>query len=223
MSELLECVELGPEKAEWSVIWLHGLGADGHDFEPLVPELRLPDGMAVRFVFPHAPMRPVTLNGGMPMRAWFDLSALNVDAPFDRDGFEQARTDVMRLIARENERGVPTEKIILAGFSMGGAVALATGVMLEQTLAGIIGLSTFLFPPEKTGLQSAAANRTTPVFMAHGEYDPVVPLAFGEATRDQLLVMGHSIDWHVYGMPHAVCAEEIAELRIWLLARFGNS
>lgn len=219
MGELLDCVELGSENADWSVIWLHGLGADGHDFEPIVPELRLPASLAVRFIFPHAPVRPVTLNNGMPMRAWFDLTALSRDAPFDREGFEATRREVLKLIARENERGVAGDHIILAGFSMGGAVALGTGMALEEKLAGIMGLSTFLFPEDRTGLAVTAANRDTPVFMAHGQQDPVVPLAFGKSTCRQLESQGMPVEWHEYAMPHAVCPEEIADLREWLLAR----
>lgn len=219
MSKLLECVELGSDKPEWSVIWLHGLGADGHDFEPLVPELDLPESLAVRFVFPHAPVRPVTLNNGMPMRAWFDLADLSDEAAFDREGYEATRAEILKLIRRENERGVATDHIILAGFSMGGAVSLGAGMMLEEPLAGIVGLSTFLFPQKRTGLQPSDANRDTPVFMAHGQLDPVVSIALGETTCRQLESMGMAVEWHSYAMPHAVCAEEITELRRWLLER----
>ena len=219
MGALLDCVELGSENADWSIIWLHGLGADGHDFEPIVPELRLPESLAVRFIFPHAPVRPVTLNGGMAMRAWFDLAALSEDAPFDREGYEATRQEVLKLVARENSRGVTTDHIILAGFSMGGAVSLGTGMSLDEKLAGIIGLSTFLFPAEHTGLEASDANRDTPVFMAHGEYDPVVPLQFGQSTHRQLQEQGMQVEWKTYAMPHAVCPEEIADIREWLVAR----
>ncbi|MDX1442581.1 MAG: carboxylesterase [Gammaproteobacteria bacterium] len=221
MADRLETVELGAEEAQWSVIWLHGLGADGHDFEPIVPELRLPDSLAVRFIFPHAPVRPVTLNGGMPMRAWFDLSALSQDAPFDHEGYGATREAVIELIRRENERGVPTECIVLAGFSMGGAVSLGVGMALDEELAGIMGLSTFLFPAEKTGLEAHAANQDTPVFMAHGQYDPVVPIDFGKTTRRQVEEQGMTVEWHEYAMPHAVCPEEIAAISDWLKKRFA--
>lgn len=221
MARHFDTVELGAQAPEWSVIWLHGLGADGHDFEPIVPELRLPESLAVRFIFPHAPVRPVTLNGGMPMRAWFDLTALSQDAPFDREGFDETRDGVLQLIQRENERGVPTERIVLAGFSMGGAVSLGVGMSLDERLAGIMGLSTFLFPAEKTGLEVHEANRNTPVFMAHGQHDPVVPLEFGKATRAQVESLGMEVEWHEYPMPHAVCPEEIAAISEWLQQRLA--
>ena len=199
-----------------SVIWLHGLGADGHDFEPIVPELRLP-ATGLRFVFPHAPVRPVTLNGGIPMRAWFDIRELDRDADPDEQGMAAAELQVHALIRLENERGISTERIVLAGFSQGGTIALRTGLCYPERLAGVLALSTFL--PRSVAVQGAA-NRKTPIFLAHGSQDPLVPQAFGEDTRDFLITEGYSVEWKTYDMPHAVCPEEIGDVRRWLQTVF---
>lgn len=214
----LNAVEINPAaEARHSVIWLHGLGADGHDFEPLVPELRLPDVLAVRFVFPHAPVRPVRLNGGYPMRAWFDVTSLDRSTRIDLDGLHESEQRVHDLIRRENERGVPTDRIVLAGFSQGGAVALHTAPRYPERLAGLIALSTFSLTNRALAAEAAPANRDLPVFMAHGTLDPVVAPDLGHDSRDALTDAGFKVDWHDYEMQHAVCPEEVGDLRGWLL------
>lgn len=218
---LLDCVEktTGATPA-WSILWLHGLGADGHDFEPIVPELVRPGWPALRFVFPHAPVRPVTLNNGVPMRAWYDLKNLDLDQRADEAGVRQSISQVEALIARENERGVPSDRIVLAGFSQGGAIALAAGVRREAPLAALVGLSTYLPMGSTTAAEATRKGLGTPVFMAHGSHDPVVPEGFGARSRDHLRSLGAAVDWHSYPMPHSVCAEEIRDLAGWLGQRF---
>lgn len=205
------------ESPRVSVIWLHGLGADGHDFEPMVPELQLDGVLPVRFLFPHAPVRPVTLNGGIPMRAWFDLAGLDRQSAVDRAGLEESRTRVEALIAREQERGIAADHIVVAGFSQGGAVALHAGLRHEQRLAGLIGLSTFLPLAEELEREATAVNRELPIFMAHGEQDPVLPPQLGEASFRTLERLGYPVKWRTYPMPHAVCPQEIRHIRAWLL------
>lgn len=215
--ELLDCVEAGArDNATASVIWLHGLGADGHDFEPIVPELHLPRELSVRFIFPHAPVQPVTLNGGMSMRAWYDILALSGDARQDAEGIRAAATHVHRLIARENDRGVPTRRIVLAGFSQGGAVALHTGLRHPERLAGIMGLSTYLPLADTLADERSAANSDTPMFMAHGTQDPVLAFELGQRSREHLEAMGYTLEWHEYPMEHAVCPPEIQAVSSWL-------
>ena len=218
---LLDCVEktTGAMPA-WSILWLHGLGADGHDFEPIVPELVRPGWPALRFVFPHAPVRPVTLNNGVPMRAWYDLKNLDLDQRADEAGVRQSIAQVEALIARENERGVPSERIVLAGFSQGGAIALAAGVRREAPLAALVGLSTYLPMGSTTKAEATPQSLATPVFMAHGSHDPVVPEGFGARSRDLLKSLGMNVDWHGYPMQHNVCAEEIRDLGDWMDRRF---
>ncbi len=219
MSEMLQTVEVqtGPKPVA-SVIWLHGLGADGHDFEPIVPELRLPTELPLRFVFPHAPVRPVTLNNGYPMRAWFDIVKIGLHQPRDLVGMEASRASVERLIAREQERGIPDARIVLAGFSQGGALALYTGLQHAGRLAGIMALSTYLPLGEGVDITIAAANAHTPIFYGHGTQDPVVPLQLGEFTRNWLTQQGCMVNWHSYPMPHSVSAEEIVHIRAWLIS-----
>lgn len=219
MSELLPSVEVetGP-KPQASVIWLHGLGADGHDFEPIVPELKLPATLPLRFVFPHAPVRPVTMNNGYPMRAWFDIVKIGVNQPRDLAGMQASQAAVEELIARENSRGVPTARIVLAGFSQGGAVALYTGLQHRDKLAGIMALSTWLPSGEGMDLQVSSGNTATPIFYAHGTQDPVVPIQLGEQTRNWLTQKGCVISWHSYHMPHSVSMEEIVHIRAWLIS-----
>ncbi|MDN5937278.1 MAG: alpha/beta hydrolase [Salinisphaera sp.] len=204
-----------------SVIWLHGLGADGHDFEPIVPELGLPMDAGVRFIFPHAPVRPVTLNAGMAMRAWYDIAGLDPGSREDGDGITASTIEVQALIAAEVAAGIAPERMVLAGFSQGGALALHAGLRHPQPLAGLIGLSTYL--PLRGELDQAhAANRATPVFMAHGSADPVLPQALGETSRDLLQGAGYTVEWHSYPMAHQVCLEEIQALGHWLTARLAG-
>jgi phospholipase/carboxylesterase len=222
MSELLPTVEVetGPSP-KGSVIWLHGLGADGHDFEPIVPELRLPPELPLRFIFPHAPVRPVTMNGGRPTRAWFDIVRIGVNQPRDLQGMHAARSWVEELIARENERGVPTARIVLAGFSQGGAVALFTGLQHPDKLAGIMALSTWLPAEEGLDIELSSGNHATPILYCHGSQDPVVPLLLGAQTRNWLTQHGCAVSWHTYPMPHSVCMEEVAHIRAWLVSVLG--
>jgi len=199
-----------------SVIWLHGLGADGHDFEPIVPELDLPDALAVRFVFPHAPMQAVTINGGAVMRAWYDVYALEGARREDADGVRASQAKVEELIAREKARGVAAARIVLAGFSQGGAIALQTGLRHGERLAGIMALSTYLPVASTLAAEASAANRAVPIFMAHGVDDPLIPIERATASRRQLEAAGYAVEWHEYPMAHAVCLEEIADVSAWL-------
>lgn len=199
-----------------SIIWLHGLGADGHDFAPIVPQLADPAWPALRFVFPHAPVRPVTINNGMSMRAWYDIAAFDLNARQDEAGMRASATEIGTLIAREHARGVPSERIVLAGFSQGGAIALVAGLRYPQALAGIIALSTYLPMHTSFAAERSMANARTPIFWGHGTADPVVALQRGIDSRDLLQSLGYAIDWHTYPMAHAVNAEEIGDLRRWL-------
>ncbi|OOG43759.1 alpha/beta hydrolase-fold protein [Rhodanobacter sp. C05] len=199
-----------------SVIWLHGLGADGNDFAPIVPQLVDRAWPALRFVFPHAPVRPVTINNGMSMRAWYDIAAFDLNARQDEAGMRASVAEVETLIAREHQRGVPSERIVLAGFSQGGAIALAAGLHHAQKLAGIIALSTYLPTYATHASERSAANATIPIFWGHGSIDPVVILQRGVDSRDVLQSLGYTVQWHTYLMAHAVCPEEIGDLRHWL-------
>jgi len=221
-SPLLDCVEkqTGPEPA-WSILWLHGLGADGNDFVPLVPQLVRRGWPALRFVFPHAPVRAVTVNAGMRMRAWYDITGFDLSRREDENGVRQSIMQVEALIAREVERGMPASRIVLAGFSQGGAITLATGLRREQPLAGLIALSTYLPLAANSIAESTVAARTTPVFMAHGNVDPVVPEMLGRSSRDALIALGMRVEWHSYPMAHQVCPPEVQALTAWLGARFA--
>jgi phospholipase/carboxylesterase len=199
-----------------TVIWLHGLGADGHDFEPIVPELVQPGERALRFVFPHAPMRPVTLNGGFAMRAWYDLIALDRRTREDENGIRMSQGLVDTLIRRENSRGIRTERIVLAGFSQGGAMALFAGTRYPEKLAGIMGLSCYLLLAHSFAAERHSANHDTPIFLAHGQQDPVVPFVLGEEARQQLEAAGCTVEWHAYSMPHSVCPQEVSDIAAWL-------
>ena len=215
--ELLECVEREPSApARSSVIWLHGLGADGHDFEPIVPELGLAEDLAVRFIFPHAPERAVTINGGMVMRAWYDILGMDIRRDEDIEGLRTSETQVRALVEREVSRGVSEERIVLAGFSQGGAIALQTGVRHPRRLAGIMALSTYLTLPEQLESEASPTNGDCPIFMAHGTHDPVVPYEGGQLSRQALEAQGYEIEWREYPMQHSVCAEEIADISSWL-------
>ena len=222
MSEILETVEVSTgADPRYSVIWLHGLGADGHDFEPIVPALDLA-GMSIRFVFPHAPVRPVTLNGGMPMRAWFDILNLDRDGSVDEQGILASADQVEALIQRENQRGIPDERIVLAGFSQGGAIALHLGLRRPSALAGIMALSTYMPLARTLEAEASDVAKNIPMFMAHGRQDPVLPIGLGELARDRLQERGHSLQWHAYDMPHAVCDKEIDDIGAWLRSLFGH-
>jgi phospholipase/carboxylesterase len=218
---MLETVEIstGDEPAG-SVIWLHGLGADGHDFEPVVPELRLPQDLPLRFVFPHAPIRPVTINAGMRMRAWYDIVAIDRSARQDEEGIRASAAATVELIERERQRGMAAARIVLAGFSQGGAIAIHAALRHPERLAGLIALSTWMPLGETLAAEASAANRDLPVFMAHGRQDPMVPVGLGEHTREALSAAGYPVEWHTYEMPHAVCPAEIADISAWLQARF---
>jgi phospholipase/carboxylesterase len=221
MSQLETVEHRSSQTPTHSILWLHGLGADGHDFEPIVPELAGEGWPPLRFVFPHAPVRPVTVNGGMPMRAWYDIAGVDIAAKQDEAGIRESVASVEALIAREAERGVPAANIVLAGFSQGGAIALSAGLRHAERLAGIVALSTYLPLHEKLAGERSEANRDVPIFQAHGSFDPVVPMALGLLSCDWLRGLGYAVDWHDYPMAHQVCGEEIANLRAWLGARFG--
>ena len=199
-----------------AVIWLHGLGADGHDFERIVPEIVRPGERAWRFIFPHAPVRPVTINGGMAMRAWYDLKGLDRRAVEDVAGFRDTDAQIRQLIAREGERGIPANRLVMAGFSQGGAASLYTVPRFPEKLAGVMALSCYLPQENRLSAERAAANDATPIFMAHGQADTVLPMAMGVQSRDFLRAQGYAVEWHDYPMPHAVCAAEIADIRKFL-------
>ncbi|MBV8465760.1 MAG: alpha/beta hydrolase [Burkholderiales bacterium] len=223
MSELLEVIEVetGPNPT-WAVIWMHGLGADGHDFAGIVPELKLDGSGPVRFVFPHAPAIPVTCNNGYVMRAWYDILELgSLSRHVDEDGLKESREAIRRLIARENARGIPCERIVLAGFSQGGAMAYTTGLTHGEKLAGIIALSTYFPSLGLIEAESTAANALTPVFAAHGSMDPVVPAALGADAAKRVSTPGRQVDWHTWAMPHTVVLEEIALIGKWLRERIA--
>ncbi len=208
-------VETGPSPS-FTIIWMHGLGADGHDFEPLVPEL-VGDGMpALRFVFPHAPVRPVTINNGYRMRAWYDIVGIDRRSREDFAGIGASAADIAALIARENERGIDTRRIALAGFSQGGAMALHLATRHPQALAGVIALSCYLPLSREFETSRHAANQATPIFMAHGTQDPVVPYGLGEESRGLLAGAGYAVEWHSYPMAHALCEPEVADVRAFL-------
>lgn len=213
----LDAVVIEPaQQATAAVIWLHGLGADGNDFVPIVPELGLPDEPAIRFVFPHAPVRAVTLNAGMHMRAWFDIHGLDAGAREDAQGLQEMRPRVDALIAAEQARGIGPERIVLAGFSQGGALALYAGLRHARRLAGIMGLSTWLPLRLELAAEAARANRETPVFMAHGDHDPVVSPRLGHMSKEFLADAGYAVEWHSYPMQHQVCLPEIRDIGAWL-------
>jgi phospholipase/carboxylesterase len=205
-----------------AVIWLHGLGADGHDFEPVVPELRLPEALRVRFVFPHAPLRPVTINMGMRMRAWYDILQLG-GGPEDSAGIRASQAATEALIARERARGIAPGRIVLAGFSQGGAIALQTALRHAERLAGLLALSTYLPLAGTLAAEASAANRDLPVFMAHGTYDDIIPIARARQSRAALEQLGFAVQWAEYAMPHSVCGEELADIAAWLVRILGPS
>jgi phospholipase/carboxylesterase len=208
------------KKPQHSIIWLHGLGADGEDFVPIAEEMNLP--VAIRYIFPHAPKQPVTINGGFIMRSWYDIVATDIGSAQDTAGVRASQTEIEKLIAQEKARGVAAENIFLAGFSQGGAVALHTGLRHNERLGGILALSTYL--PLAGTLQDEANSTTkdTPIFMAHGRSDPIVPYTLGKSSREILLQQGYRVDWHEYAMPHSVCQEEVNDIEAWLKAVLSN-
>lgn len=212
--------ETGPEPSH-AVVWLHGLGADGHDFEPIVPQLSSAARRAVRFVFPHAPVQPVTINGGMAMRAWYDILGVDIDRAQDLDGVHASVAAIDALIDEQIATGIEPARIVLAGFSQGGAVALRCGLARREPLAGIIALSTYLPEGDRLAEWAAAGSRGMPVFMGHGSQDPIVPVGLGEASAKALSGAGFRVEWHTWPMPHAVCPEEIHAIDGWLEARLA--
>ena len=220
MSEYLETIEIetAPNPTA-TVIWMHGLGADGNDFAPMVPELRLGSAPAIRFVFPHAPMIPVTINNGYVMRAWYDISYGDLEGKSrqaDEKGVRASQAEIEKLIAREVARGIRANKIVIAGFSQGGAIALHTGLRHAAPLAGIMALSTYLPAPHTLPAEAAAANRDIALFYAHGSDDQVIPIAMAETSRQTLSAARYAVDWHEYPMQHSVCLEEIRDISAWL-------
>jgi phospholipase/carboxylesterase len=199
-----------------SVVLLHGLGADGWDFVPILEELRLPDALPVRFVFPHAPLRPVTVNAGYVMRAWYDITSFTPEGRADAAGLAESVGRVNGYLEQEAARGILASKIVLAGFSQGGAVALSAGLRFPERLAGLLALSTYLPFPARLEAEKSAANVDVPILMCHGRMDPVVPIAMGIEARDVLTAQGYAVDWHEYPMEHEVCAAELAETAKWL-------
>jgi len=199
-----------------AVIWMHGLGADGNDFVPIVPELKLPATAGIRFVFPHAPTRPVTINGGYVMRAWYDIVGADLTTRGDEAGIRDSQQRVEQLIAREKSRGITASRIVLAGFSQGGVIALQTGLRHAERLAGIMALSTYLALPQKLAAEANAANRDVPIFMAHGTGDQVILHAWADQSRRTLEQQGYKIEWHDYPMPHSLCLEEVVAMGAWL-------
>ena len=214
-----EIIETRPSPTA-SVIWLHGLGADGHDFVPIVqevlPRLTLPEEMGIRFIFPHAPKQAVTINGGYVMRAWYDVISPDLRQRQDRDGIIGSQHHIVQLIEHEIAHGIPSQRIVLAGFSQGGAIALYTALRFPQPLGGVMALSTYVPLAESTEQERSAQNQGIAVMMAHGEHDPLIPLQAAVESRDLLQQLGYRVTWHTYPMEHSVCGEEVADIGCWL-------
>jgi phospholipase/carboxylesterase len=216
MSDLLPAIEIETKpKPSHAVIWLHGLGADGNDFVPVVKQMKLPR-LGIRFVFPHAPMRPVTINGGFVMRAWYDIAYQELAFKEDERGLRDSQKLIEDIIARENARGIPSNRIVLAGFSQGGVMTLQVGLRQPKRLAGLMALSAYLPMSPMIEIERNAASASVPIFMGHGIADNIVPLALGTMSRDTLSKLGYEVEWHQYPMPHSVCAEELADISAWL-------
>ena len=215
-----EAIVLDPPAApDAAVIWLHGLGADGSDFVPIVEELRLPPAMAVRFIFPHARPRPVTINNGFVMRAWYDITSLGPNRVEDEAGIRESAEVVRGYIEKENARGIATERIVIAGFSQGGAIAFQAALRYPQRLGGVMALSTYLPLRESLAKEATQANSDVPILICHGVRDPMVPAALGVASRDLLQSLGYQVEWKTYPMEHSVCMEEVLDISKWLQAR----
>lgn len=220
--EYLRCVEVAPTaEAKCSVIWLHGLGADGHDFEPIVPHLGLDPALGVRFVFPHAPRIPVTINMGLIMPAWYDVRGLDLDSRVDERGVRRSAAQVSELIERENRSGIPTRRIVLAGFSQGGAIALHVALRHPERLAGVLALSTYLVCEDSLEAERSEANRGLAMFQAHGLHDPMVPCELGRAAHERLVALGYQATWHVYPLQHEVSLDEVRDVGRWLTERLS--
>jgi phospholipase/carboxylesterase len=222
MTSILPHISLDIGKSpKHSIIWLHGLGADGEDFVPLAEEMKLP--VAMRYIFPHAPKQPVTINGGFIMRSWYDIAEARIEARQDEAGIRISQAEIEKIIAQEKARGVAVGNIFLAGFSQGGAIALHTGLRQSEQLGGILALSTYLPLHECLATEANHSAKDTPIFMAHGRSDPVVPYALGKSTRDLLLQQGYQVDWHEYGMQHSVCQEEVADIEKWITGHISRA
>ncbi|MCC6533079.1 MAG: carboxylesterase [Burkholderiales bacterium] len=217
MSAMLETIEISTgEQPDAAIIWLHGLGADGNDFVPVIDELELPPGAAVRFVFPHAPMMPVSINNGYVMRAWYDVHFDGVDKRADDAGIRSSQLAIERLLERERERGIAPQRTLLAGFSQGGAIALQTGLRHPARLAGVMALSTYLPLADSLASERAMENAATPIFMAHGRHDGVIAIQLAQRSVQRLRALGYAVEWRDYAMEHSVCMQEIADISQWL-------
>jgi phospholipase/carboxylesterase len=224
MTSELDTIEIPPKADhQYSIIWLHGLGADGHDFEEIARELHLNVTPHIRFIFPNAPIQPITINRGMEMRAWYDILAMNLEREVDINGIYQSAKLIEQLIARERNNGIAAENILLAGFSQGGVIALHVGLRYPEQLAGIIALSAYLPTLEQLNTEASIANKSTPIFMAHGILDAVVDIESGKAVFDRLHAQGYAIQWHDYVMEHSVCIEEIERLATFINGIFNKA
>ena len=223
MTTLIQHIELNTgTNPKGTVIWMHGLGADCWDFVSIVKELGLPDDLPLRFIFPQAPSRPITINNGQVMPGWYDISMAELHRKPDEAGVRQSQAFIEQLIARESERGIPADKIIIAGFSQGGAIALQTGLRYREALGGIMALSTYLTLEDSFAAEAAIANANIPILMAHGTQDPLIPLSLAMSSRAKMEARGYKIEWHEYPMPHSVCMEEVADISVWIQARFKS-
>ena len=222
MSDLLEHIQIETnDNPEIAIIWMHGLGADGNDFVPMVRELDLAGLPGIRFIFPHAKTMPVTINNGYVMRAWYDITGLEADRREDEGGLRASQQEIEALIEREKQRGIPASRILLAGFSQGCAMAIQTGLRHPETLAGLLCLSGYVPLSDKLGTERTEASKATPIFMAHGRYDNVVPFNRAEASRDLLQSLGYQLEWHEYAMQHSLCLEEVQHISAWLKKVLG--
>ena len=222
-THILSCVEVNPNvPPRAAIIWLHGLGADGHDFEPIVPQVQACLSIPTRFIFPHAPHRPVTINGGYIMRAWYDIATFDLSQTEDSGGIHESTMQLNALIQREIRYGIAAHHIVLAGFSQGGAIALHAGLRYPQRLAGIIALSTYLPLASMAADERHRANLETPIFMGHGSEDSVIPLPHALASRRILEELGYPVEWHDYAMPHSLCDEEVNDIAAWLRRTLAN-
>lgn len=222
IKQLLPAIELEPSQPPiGSVIWLHGLGADGHDFAPIVPVFNFPETMPLRFIFPHAPEIPVTMNNGYVMRAWYDIVSISMDQHADQKGIQDSVQKIIDFIEHEKARGIPSHKIMIAGFSQGAVIALSTALAYTETLGGIIALSGYLPEAEYQLTHAKDANKKTPIFLAHGNADPVVPFFLGKSLHQLLEKFQYPVDWHTYEMQHSVCPQEIQDIAQWIKKLFG--